>query len=155
MKKEEYSAIRELAWDILLKSNTSCLPVKITPIAKIYGYKNIIDYNMSRIDNTYMLSRLILTNHKITANALTIKTLAIRILCPMCILYECNITNSKKISEICDIPENIALERANRLQILIKRNKFYSSDIEYLVYMKFEKFIEEYKKINGTGKFVL
>lgn len=145
MKKEEYSAIRELAWDILLKSNTTSLPVRITPIAKLYGYKNVIDYNMSRIDNTYTLSRLILKNHKITANPLTIKTLAIRILCPMCVLYECNITNPKKISEICDIPENMALERANRLQTLIQRNKFYSSDIEYLVYMKFENFIENYK----------
>lgn len=146
MKKSEYSIIRELAWDILIDVKANTLPIKITPIATLYKCKSNLNYSDTRYNNTLIISIHILNLFGIQTTQTNINALANRLLCPMCVLKECNVNSPYIISQICDVPLNIALERYNRLQMLIKRDKFYTSDLEKKVYQQFLNFIINYNK---------
>lgn len=146
MDKSEYSIIRELAWDILIDIKANTLPIKITPISILYKCKNSLNYSDTRYNNTLIISIHILKLFRIQTTQTNIRALTNRLLCPMCVLKECNIDSPHIISQICDVPLNIALERYNRLQMLIKRGKFYTSDLEKKVYQQFLNFIINYNK---------
>lgn len=70
---------------------------------------------------------------------------AIDILAPACVLWGLNLHSEKDIAKICNISNQSAKKRADRMRTLYKRNKFLSSDLEKQVYQQFKKFIEENK----------
>ena len=67
---------------------------------------------------------------------------AARILMPMCVLRECNALTAARISNLCGTSLQASQYRADRLNILIERNKFYTSRLEQKVITQFKKFIK-------------
>ncbi len=67
---------------------------------------------------------------------------AVRLLAPACVLHELGATSSEDIVELCDIPDDVARQRAQRMKVLEKRSKFYQSELEKRVVNNFSEFIE-------------
>lgn len=72
---------------------------------------------------------------------------AARVLMPMCVIKECSAYTPAAISNLCGVSLTAATFRADRLQILLKRNKFYTSKQEIKVVKQFKKFIKENKGV--------
>lgn len=140
MTKQEYKFIRNLAWDLLIDSNTSSLPVNITAIAKLYKLEHILSSNKSLYENTLSVSDNILKLFGFN-NKNYSKYLAIRILSPIIVFKELNIKSAKEISSISGLPIDIATQRYNRLLMLKKRNSFEVSRLETIVLSQFKEWI--------------
>lgn len=67
------------------------------------------------------------------------------LLAPACVLHELQILNSNDIAQLCNISLESAKYRAERMQELEKRNKWYSHSLEREVYKQFEDFIKNYE----------
>lgn len=67
---------------------------------------------------------------------------AIRLLAPACVLWGINAVLPNEISKICNISMTSARIRAERLDLLVKRNKFLVSELEEQVYTQFDDFIK-------------
>ena len=68
---------------------------------------------------------------------------AARILMPMCVIKECKAFTPQAISNLCGVSLTAATYRANRLQELLQRNKFYTSPYEFKLVKQFKKFIKQ------------
>ena len=82
---------------------------------------------------------------KTDANEYQAERFAIDILAPACVLWGLNLHTSKEISEACNISITAAQRRAERMQILYRRNKFLTHPLECQVYKQFLNFINENK----------
>lgn len=71
---------------------------------------------------------------------------AARLLAPACVLWGMELHSPKDIAQACNISYEAATYRAMRMEILYKRNKFLTSDLEKQVYSNFGEFINNYKK---------
>ena len=67
---------------------------------------------------------------------------AIGILAPACVLWGCNIHSAEDIAKMCNISQASAKIRAERMEILYKRNKFLTSPLERQVFDNFSEFIK-------------
>jgi len=74
---------------------------------------------------------------------------AARLLMPICVLYECNVTEVKEIQSLCLVSNVAAQYRFERLQKLKLRNKFYTDKKEKNVYNLFKNFISNYNRENS------
>lgn len=72
---------------------------------------------------------------------------AARILMPMCVIKECKAFSAVTISNLCGVSLTAATFRLERLQMLLKRNKFYTSSLEVKLVKQFKKFIKEYLEV--------
>lgn len=72
---------------------------------------------------------------------------ASRLLAPACVLWALDLHTSQEIAQLCDISHQAAEIRAERMEILNRRNKFLLSPLERQVYKNFEKFINKQKNI--------
>lgn len=89
---QEYQKyIRLLSWMLLIDSGASEMPVKITPIAKLYDLQGMMDYKKTRWDNAKMICAEILNQFGLNYSDAARKQLAAKILAPICILKKCNI----------------------------------------------------------------
>ena len=80
---------------------------------------------------------------------------AIDILAPACVLWGLNIHDPKNIKKLCNISITSAKKRADRMEILYKREQdflnkyghscFLQSQLERQVFKQFRSFIEEQK----------
>lgn len=68
---------------------------------------------------------------------------ASRLLAPACVLWALNLHTAEEISRLCDISYTAAQIRAERMELLYKRNMFLTSPLERTVYKNFEGFIKE------------
>lgn len=143
MTKQEYTFIRNLAWDLLIDSKTSHLPVDIKSVAAIYNLQNLINNSMSLYENTLLISEEILKIFGLTTNLS--KYLAIRILSPMIILRELNIASAEEVCVLSRLPMNLAIQRYERLKMLMLRDSFEISSLETMVLFQFQEWIKEYK----------
>lgn len=66
---------------------------------------------------------------------------AIDILAPACVLWRLNLHTAKDISEACNISERAAQIRAERMEVLYRRNRFLTSSLERQVFEQFRPFI--------------
>lgn len=66
---------------------------------------------------------------------------AIDILAPACVLWGLDLHTTKDISKVCNISERAAQIRAERMEVLYKRNKFLTSPLERQVFEQFRPFI--------------
>lgn len=73
---------------------------------------------------------------------------AARLLAPACVLWGLEVHSVEEIAQLCHISHAAAQIRAQRMQVLYKRQKFLFSPIEQQVYMQFKPFIEEYQREN-------
>ena len=70
---------------------------------------------------------------------------AARLLAPACVLWALDLHNPEEISHVCNISHSAAEVRADRMEILYRRNKFLTHPLERQVYKNFEKFINKQK----------
>lgn len=70
---------------------------------------------------------------------------ASRLLAPACVLWGCNARTPEEIMALCDISYQAACFRAERMELLYRRNRFLSSPLERQVYEQFAGFIREYR----------
>lgn len=67
---------------------------------------------------------------------------AARLLAPACVLWGIGATTAEQIAQVCDISLTAATFRAERMELLRKRNKFLTSPLERQVYKQFEDYIK-------------
>lgn len=75
---------------------------------------------------------------------------AIRLLSPACVLKALGISSPNDIAKICDISQKAAEYRAERLSILLQRDKFLISPLEKKVFENFLPWIERQKQQNRS-----
>lgn len=68
---------------------------------------------------------------------------AIGVLAPACVLWGLDLHTPEEIAKVCDISLASAEIRAERMEILYKRNKFLTDYRERQVFQQFKPFIEE------------
>lgn len=71
---------------------------------------------------------------------------AARLLAPACVLHELQALSAEQIAKVCNISISAAEVRAERMQVLEARNKYYLHPLERRVREQFEDFIKEYKQ---------
>lgn len=70
---------------------------------------------------------------------------ASRLLAPACVLWGCGVQSPEEIAELCNISQQAARYRWERMQILYERNKFLTSPLERKVFRQFRKYIKAHK----------
>lgn len=75
---------------------------------------------------------------------------ASRLLAPSCVLWGLNLHTPEEIKEACNISYESAKIRAERMEVLYKRNKFLTNSLEQKVYDNFADYIQQYKRENTT-----
>lgn len=68
---------------------------------------------------------------------------ASRLLAPACVLWALKAYTTPEISSLCDISTAAAQVRSERMSVLVKRNKFFTSPLEREVYRNFETYIKK------------
>lgn len=71
---------------------------------------------------------------------------AARLLAPACVLWALNARTPEEIAALCDISHQAASFRAERMDLLYRRNKFLSSPLERQVYAQFSDFIQQNRR---------
>lgn len=140
MTEQEYKHIRNLAWDLLIDANISALPVDINPIAKLYHAQSLIKASNSLYDNALLVSSHILSILGYNNVELS-RYLAVRILSPMIILKALNVESAEDVAKFTKLPINIAKQRFDRFQMLLKRNAFETSKLETKVLNQFKDWL--------------
>lgn len=69
---------------------------------------------------------------------------AARLLAPACVLHELQAFSAEQIQQVCNISYIAAKNRAERMQVLEARNKYYLHPLERQVKQQFEPFIKDY-----------
>lgn len=139
MTKQEYQHIRNLAWVILIDANITCLPIDIITIADLYHCKNLLQHNKSLYKNTLSVSSYILQTYGYKASYC--KYLAIRMLSPIIVLKELNVQSASDIIKFTGLPLSEANKRYLRLQMLLKRNMFETSNLETKLLYQFKPWL--------------
>lgn len=140
MTEQEYKHIRNLAWDLLIDANISALPVDINSIAKLYHAQSLIKASNSLYDNALLVSSHILSIFGYNNVELS-RYLAVRILSPMIILKALNVESAEDVAKFTKLPINIAKQRFDRFQMLLKRNAFETSKLETKVLNQFKDWL--------------
>lgn len=184
MNYQSYKNARDASWSLLIDVSISSLPVDIKPILKYLNIKVHKDTNTQKAsnergysvlkDNSY---HIIVPDCPIPQKRYTImhevghivmkhiqdkpeyeyeaERFAIDILAPACVLWGLNIHDPKNIKKLCNISITSAKKRADRMEILYKRERdflikyghscFLQSQLERQVFRQFRSFIEEQK----------
>ncbi len=71
---------------------------------------------------------------------------ASRILAPACVLWGLKVETAEQISRLCNISNQAAQFRMDRLNILYNRRRFLTSDLEWQVYAQFEPYIRKHRR---------
>lgn len=71
---------------------------------------------------------------------------AARLLAPACVLHELQALSAEQIAKVCNISMPAAEKRAERMQVLEARNKYYLHPLERKVREQFDSFIKENKQ---------
>lgn len=70
---------------------------------------------------------------------------AIDVLAPACVIWGLDIHSAEDIQKLCQISITSARIRAERMEVLYKRNMFLSHPLERKVFNQFKEFIRKYK----------
>ncbi|MBU5627396.1 ImmA/IrrE family metallo-endopeptidase [Oscillibacter sp. MSJ-2] len=70
---------------------------------------------------------------------------ASRLLAPACVLWGCGAQTAEEIAQLCDISKDAAQVRAQRMQLLRRRNAWLRSPLERSVFTQFQPYIEANK----------
>lgn len=146
LTKQEYQHIRNLAWDLLIDANITSLPVSLHAIAALYGMQSLIDTSKSRYENACILSYHILKIFGYKNELEYVRYLAIRILAPMIVLREVNVSSAKEVADLTELPIQIASQRYRRYCMLLDRNAFGTSQAEVKVLSQFMDWIITFRK---------
>ncbi len=139
MTKQEYEHMRNLAWLILINAKITELPIDETKLASVLFEKVDIDADKSRFENVLEISKHILKMYGYDTRYELCHALTVRLMAPMIVLKELNIKTKKELQNITDLPEKEAEKRFERYEMLLKRNKFETSNFESKVLRQFSK----------------
>lgn len=70
---------------------------------------------------------------------------AIDVLAPACVLWGLNLHSAEDIARVCNISLTAARRRAERMEVLYRRNKFLTSPLERQIFEQFYHFIQQHK----------
>lgn len=136
------SFLRDGQWYIVLNVSDSILIRRYTFAHELgHIYLNHLLCN-GRYGRTFGIQGIPKTDDEYQA-----ERFAIDILAPACVLWGLNLHTAKDISEVCNISLESARIRAERMEVLYKRNMFLSHPLERQVFEQFKSFINE-----KTGK---
>lgn len=76
---------------------------------------------------------------------------ASRLLAPACVLWALDARTPERIAEICGISLQSATFRAQRMELLWKRDRFLTSPLERQVYEQFRDFIQAHRSPEASG----
>ncbi len=191
MNYEIYKNVRNASWQCLIDCNIIDLPLKLSAICKHFNIKVVRNSNLNtnqlndneRGKTVYFNSNptIIVSDAKpIQVQRYTIahelghiligkntseyeaERFAIGTLAPSCVLWGLNIHEPEKIASLCNISMRAAQIRAERMEILYKREQeflkskgyscFLLSKLEQQVYSQFKPFIDKIKSENENGK---
>lgn len=144
MTEQEYRTIRDMAWLILINSKTNSLPIDIGKIANLYDFSFLIDSKKSRYENCLNVCREILRLYGINYQDDFPKYFTVRVMSPAIVLREIKVSSPKELAIITDLPMNLAEQRFTRLQQLLKRDKFETSNMESIVLSQFKDWIDKH-----------
>lgn len=122
-------------WHIVLNPS-NMLTVNRYTVAHEIGHI-ILGHFQNAEKNRYRLSQSISKADK----EYQAERFAIDILAPACVLWGLDIHSFEDISEVCNISERAAQIRAERMEVLYKRNRFLTSPLEKQVFEQFRPFI--------------
>ena len=70
---------------------------------------------------------------------------ASRLLAPACVLWGCGVESAEEIADLCDISEQAAALRWQRMRELYRRGKFLNHPLERQVYAQFREYIKTHR----------
>ena len=70
---------------------------------------------------------------------------AVGVLMPACVLWGVGAFDAETIARLCNVSQEAAQRRSERLRLLRKREKFLTSPLERQVYKQFQSFIRKNK----------
>lgn len=76
---------------------------------------------------------------------------ASRLLAPACVLWALDARTPEQIAELCRISLQAATFRAQRMELLWKRDRFLTSPLERQVYEQFRDFIQAHRSSDASG----
>ncbi len=68
------------------------------------------------------------------------------LLMPACVLWGLDVHTPEEIAQLCNVSMQAAQIRAERMEVLYKRNKFLLHPLERKVYAQFGDFIQKYRR---------
>lgn len=68
------------------------------------------------------------------------------LLMPACVLWGLDVHTPEEIAQLCNVSVQAASIRAERMEVLYKRNKFLLHPLERKVYAQFGDFIQKYRR---------
>lgn len=80
-----------------------------------------------------------------SSNEYQAERFAIDVLAPACVLWGLNLHTAEEIANVCNISLTAAQRRAERMEVLYRRNMFLSHPLERQVFNQFSGFIRKYK----------
>lgn len=171
---EIYKHVRDSSWKCLLECGINNLPTNLSKICKHFNIgiiknsslqenklldseraKNMMVNNkwyivvndsdsmaVQRYSIAHEIGHILLGNDSSEYEA---ERFAIGILAPACVLWGIDVHSAEDIAKICNISPTSAQIRAERMEILYKRNKFLVSPLERQVFEQFSDFINSKK----------
>ena len=112
-------------------------------------YNETFSSTRKRFTIAHELGHILMKHSGVPDNEHEANIFASRLLMPACVLYECGVSSATDIMELCDVSRSAAEIRLERLNILRKRGKFYTSPLERQVYKQFEGFITNLRRYPG------
>lgn len=141
MTKQEYKLIRDLAWDLIIEANVTELPIDIIKISRLYNLEHTVKNTMTLYDNMLSVSSKILNEFGLS-NSDAPKYLTVRVMSPMIVLRELGVKSADEVKQFTGLPIEIATQRFDRLQMLVKRGAFETSRLETIILTQFRQWIE-------------
>lgn len=183
MNYQSYKNARDESLSFLIKNNIIELPVDFSPILKSMNIIVRKDYNLSPNERGYSVFednefQIVVPDCPIEQKRYTImhevghivmkhiqnnpkyeyeaERFAIGVLAPACVLWGLNIHTAEEISKLCNISITAARIRAQRMELLYKREQeflktrgrscFLQLPLEQQVYQQFKDFINKNRK---------
>jgi len=115
----------------------------------IYYNKSINNINRCRFTIAHELGHIMLNHNKKTNKSYKelekeANMFAIRILSPICILHEINISSPDELSNVCKISNSASYFRYKKMKKARVKNLFYYSEKEKIILHQFRDFINQY-----------
>ena len=162
-----YKIARDRAWQCLIETNINALPINLSQVLDYYHIKiksfssndkqAFIENNSIFLNTQLIKTRArftvahelghILLNHKNLSHSIHSESdnKNIGLLMPAIVLKEINYIEAQDIADACNVSLQSARYRAERMQELLRRDKFNLSPLERQVYNNFKDFINSNK----------
>lgn len=161
-----YKNARNASWQCLIDCGVSELPVKPVQIADHYGIAckeseellsngesgKLIRRESGKVQiivrPTDVVQRKRFTilhelgHYLLGESEYSAERFAVGVLMPACVLWGVGAFTPESISQICNVSQQAAQRRSERIRILRERNKFLTHPLERQVYGQFQKFIK-------------